>query len=172
MVNILTKSTENLKNINMRNIDDIDKIILSHLIRDAKMSYNLLAQKIGISNAAIYKRIAKMKAQKIIVGSTINIDLKKLGYYTCAFIGIQVLLTKLHSHEQIFNKIKEIPEIIESHHISGKYSLLIKLVARDNEHLKNLIVSKIQSIDGVVSTETFISLEKGFVRNLDVKGLL
>ena len=156
----------------MEKLDNTDKIILSYLIKDAKISYNFLSQKIGISNAAIYKRIDKMKMQKIIVGSTISIDLKKLGYNTCAFIGIQVLLTKLHSHEQIFNKIKEIPEIIESHHISGKYSLLIKLVAKDNEHLKNLIVSKIQSIDGVVSTETFISLEKGFIRNLDIKGLL
>ncbi len=154
------------------NLDEIDKTILSYLIKNAKISYNLLAQKIGISNAAIYKRIDKMKTKKIIVGSTVNIDLKKLGYHTCAFIGIQLLLTKLHSHEEIFNEIKKIPEIIESHHISGKYSLLIKLVAKDNEHLKNLIVSRIQSIDGVVSTETFISLEKGFVRNLDVKGLL
>ncbi len=156
----------------MNRLDDVDKSILSYLLKDAKMSYNLLAQKIGISNAAVYKRIEKMKANKIIVGSTINIDLKKLGYYTCAFIGIQVLLTKIHSHEEIFKQIKDIPEIIESHHISGKYSLLIKLVARDNEHLKNLIVNKIQSIDGVISTETFISLEKGFVRNLEVNGLL
>jgi len=156
----------------MNSLDNIDKLILSYLLKDAKMSYNLLAQKIGISNAAVYKRVERMKVNKIIVGSTINIDLKKLGYYTCAFIGIQVLLTKLHSHEEIFKRIKDIPEIIESHHISGKYSLLIKLVARDNEHLKNLIVSKIQSIDGVVSTETFISLEKGFVRSIDVNGLL
>lgn len=156
----------------MKKLDDINKTILSYLIKDAKISYNLLSQKIGISNAAIYKRINKMKIDKIIVGSTVNIDLKRLGYNTCAFIGIQIILTKVHSHEAIFKQIKEIPEIVESHHISGKYSLLIKLMAKDNEDLKKMIVSKIQSIDGIVSTETFISLEKGFVRNLDVKGLL
>lgn len=156
----------------MKELDRIDKMILAYLIKNAKISYNLLAQKIGISNAAVYNHINKMKAEKIITGSTINIDLKKLGYNTCAFIGIQILLTKPYSHEQIFEKIIDIPEIIESHHISGKYSLLIKLVAKDNKHLKYLIVNKIQSIDGVVSTETFISLEKGFVRNLDINRLL
>lgn len=156
----------------MEFIDDIDKMILSYLIKDAKASSNYIAQKVGISNVAVYKRIDKMKEKKVITGSSVNINLRTLGYNTCAFIGIQVLLTKLHSHDAIFKQISEISEIIESHHISGKYSLLIKLVARDNEHLKNIIVNKIQSIDGVVSTETFISLERGFLRNIDVKGLL
>ena len=72
----------------MELIDDIDKKILSYLIKDAKASYNYIAQKIGVSNVAVYKRVDKLKERKVITGSSVNINLKTLGYNTCAFIGI------------------------------------------------------------------------------------
>jgi len=62
--------------------------------------------------------------------------------------------------------LKSIPEIVELHNITGKYSFLLKIYAKSNEHLKNLLVDKIQSVVEVVGTETFISLEEGFSRSL------
>ena len=87
------------------------------------------------------------------------------GYLTCAFIGIQINLTTTRTHEEVFEKIKQIPEIVECHHITGKYSLLAKIYTRNNEHLKQIIVDKIQSIPEITFTETFISLEEGFMRS-------
>jgi Lrp/AsnC family transcriptional regulator for asnA, asnC and gidA len=87
---------------------------------------------------------------------------------TCAFIGIQINLNTISTHEEVFDRIKKIPEIVECHHITGKYSLLIKIYTRNNEHLKQLIVEKIQSIPEITFTETFISLEEGFTRALPV----
>ena len=87
---------------------------------------------------------------------------------TCAFIGIQVNLTSTSTHNEVFSKIQQIPEIVECHHISGKYSLLVKIYTFNNEHLKQVIVEKIQSIPEISFTETFISLEMGFERELPV----
>jgi Lrp/AsnC family transcriptional regulator for asnA, asnC and gidA len=87
---------------------------------------------------------------------------------TCAYIGIQFNLTSTRTHEQVFQKISQVPEIVECHHISGKFSLLAKLYARNNEHLKQVIVEKIQAIPEISFTETFISLEEGFARQLPI----
>lgn len=92
-----------------------------------------------------------------------------MGYMTCAFIGIQVNLTSTSTHDEVFKKIRQIPEIVECHHISGKYSLLIKIYTHNNEHLKKIIVEQIQSIPEISFTETFISLEEGFDRQLPVR---
>jgi Lrp/AsnC family transcriptional regulator for asnA, asnC and gidA len=102
-------------------------------------------------------------------GSQFILSPRGMGYNTCAYIGIQVNLTSISTHEDVFSKIIRVEEIVECHHITGKYSLLIKIYAHDNEHLKRLIVEKIQSILEVTYTETFLSLEEGFSRQLPIK---
>ncbi len=104
-----------------------------------------------------------------ITGSQFTVDPKGIGYHTCAFVGIQVNLVKETTHQEVFQKISEIPEIVECHHITGKYSLLVKIFTHSNEHLKKILVEKIQSVREITSTETFISLEEGFTRQLPVE---
>jgi len=89
-----------------------------------------------------------------------------MGYPTLAFIGLQMNLETTTTHIDVFNRIKEIPEIVECYDITGKYSLFIKVYAKSNEHLRKIIVGKIQSIKEVTATETFICLEEGFKRQL------
>jgi len=148
--------------------DSLDKRILNILTQNARIPFLEIARKCRVSGAAIHQRIQKMQEAGIISGSQYNIDPKGLGYSTCAFIGIQVNLTTSSSHEEVFYKIKQIPEIVECHHISGKYSLLVKIFTNTNEHLKSVIIDKIQSIPEITFTETFISLEEGFVRQLPI----
>jgi Lrp/AsnC family transcriptional regulator, regulator for asnA, asnC and gidA len=116
----------------------------------------------------VHQRIKKMKEAGIISGSQLVFNHKSMGYLTCAFIGIQVNLTSTSTHNEVFNKIRQIPEIVECHHISGKYSLLIKIITRNNEHLKQVIVEQIQAIPEISFTETFISLQEGFSRQLPI----
>lgn len=149
-------------------IDSIDKKILETLAENARMPFLELARLCGISGAAVHQRVQKLQDANVINGSHFFLNPKGLGYFTCAFIGIQVNLTPTSTHEQVFQKIKEIPEIVECHHISGKYSLFVKVQTKNNEHLKKVIVEKIQTIKEVTATETFISLEEGFVRQLPV----
>lgn len=150
-------------------LDSLDKRILTLLSDDARMPYLEVARKCKVSGAAIHQRIQKMQEAGVITGSQVNVSTRKIGYQTCAFIGIQVNLLAHSTHNEVFEKISQIPEIVEAHHITGKYSLLLKILTRNNEHLKQIIVEKIQSIPEIVATETFISLEEGFVRQLPVE---
>ncbi|HPD64624.1 MAG TPA: Lrp/AsnC ligand binding domain-containing protein [Bacteroidia bacterium] len=148
--------------------DNTDVKILNLLMKDARMPFTQIAKKCRISGAAVHQRFQKLRQTGIISGSTVTISPKSMGYMTCAFIGIQVNLTTSTTHDQVFQKISEIAEIVECHHITGKYSLLVKIFAKNNEHLKKIIVEKIQSVPEIISTETFISLEEGFIRALPV----
>lgn len=150
-------------------LDSLDKRILTLLSGNARTPFLEVARKCGVSGAAIHQRVNKMIEEKVILGSELNIDPKGLGYHTCAFIGIRVNLTKQTTHQEVFQRIMEIPEIVECHHITGKYSLLVKIYTRNNEHLKQILVEKIQSILEITSTETFIALEEGFSRQLPVE---
>jgi len=110
-----------------------------------------------------------MIEEGVISGSQFIVNPKGIGYHTCAFVGIQVNLVRETTHQEVFQKISEIPEIVECHHITGKYSLLVKIFTQSNEHLKKILVEKIQSVREITSTETFISLEEGFIRQLPVE---
>jgi Lrp/AsnC family transcriptional regulator, regulator for asnA, asnC and gidA len=149
-------------------IDSTDKKILEILSANARMPFLEVARVCGISGAAVHQRVQKLMDAGILDGSQFCLNPKGLGYFTCAFIGIQVNLMSTSTHEQVFQAIKKIPEILECHHISGKYSLFVKVFTKNNEHLKKIIVERIQTIPEVTATETFISLQEGFVRQLPI----
>ena len=149
-------------------IDSLDKRILSFLTKDARTPYLEIARKCNVSGAAIHQRVNQMISDRVVSGSHFNVDPKGLGYGTCAFIGLVINLISTTTHEVVFKKITQIPEIVECHHVTGKYSLFVKIYAKDNEHLRKLITDKIQSIPEITTTETFISLEVGFQRQLVV----
>lgn len=150
-------------------LDSLDQRILKMLTQNARVPYLEIARACKVSGAAIHQRIHRMIDAKVISGSQFNLNPKGMGYLTCAFIGLQVNLTSSSTHEDVFSKINEISEIVECHHITGKFSLLIKIYAHDNEHLKKIIVEKVQSILEITNTETFLSLEEGFTRQLPIE---
>lgn len=150
-------------------LDSLDRRILNLLMKNARTPFLEVARKCGVSGAAIHQRVQKMTEEGIISGTQVIVDPSKIQFQTCAFIGIQVNLRHEKTHEEVFETIKQIPEIVECHHITGKYSLLLKIYTRSNEHLKQILVEKIQSIREITSTETFISLEEGFLRQLPVE---
>ena len=150
-------------------LDELDRRILDYLMKDARTSFLEIARNCKVSGAAIHQRVQKLKESGIWQGTQVQLSPRGMGYMTCAFIGIQVNLTATSTHEEVFRKISQIPEIVECHHISGKYSLLIKIYTHNNEHLKKIIVEQIQSIPEISFTETFISLEEGFDRQLPAR---
>ncbi|MBU1101486.1 MAG: Lrp/AsnC ligand binding domain-containing protein [Bacteroidetes bacterium] len=160
---------ENVLAKNNFQIDSLDKKILNILSKNAKTPFLEIARVCGVSGAAIHQRIQKLEESGIITGSHYHVGIKALGYHTCAYIGIQVNLSSTNTHEEVFERILQIKEIVECHNITGKYSLLLKVYAHSNEHLKNIIVDEIQSIKDITATETFISLEEGFTRQLPIE---
>jgi|TARA_B110000263_G_C15292772_1_gene504153 Lrp/AsnC family transcriptional regulator for asnA, asnC and gidA len=154
-------------NKNTIEIDGIDKIILKALMKDARIPILILSKKTGISGAAVHQRIKKLEKSGVISGSQINIESKSLGFKTLAFIG--VYLDKAIKNNEAVKKIEEIPEIIECHYTTGNWSVFVKILCHDNEHLMELIKNKIQPIDGISRTETFISLQQQIIRQIQLQ---
>ena len=139
-------------------VDKIDKIILKGLIKNARISIMQLSKLAGISGAAVHQRLKKLENSNLITGSKISLNAKLLGFKTIAFVG--VFLDKAMVNTEAVKKLDEIPEILECHYTTGNWSIFLKILCRDNEHLMNILNKKIQTIKGVSRTETFISLNQ------------
>jgi Lrp/AsnC family transcriptional regulator for asnA, asnC and gidA len=147
-------------------IDGIDKEILRDLMGDARKPILQIANKIGVSGAAIHQRLKKLEDAGVISGSKFIINNKVLGYKTMAFIG--VYLEKAANNSVAVKELRKIPEVLECHYTTGNWSILIKIICKDNEHLMQLLNTKIQPIDGVSRTETFISLDQQIERQIQL----
>lgn len=147
-------------------LDGIDKEILKHLMEDARKPILKIANEIGISGAAIHQRLRKLEQNDVIEGSKFIINTKTLGFNTLAFVGI--FLDKASQNPEVVKKLKAIPEVLECHYTTGNWSILIKIICLDNENLMHLLNSKIQPIDGISRTETFISLEQQIQRQIQL----
>jgi Lrp/AsnC family transcriptional regulator for asnA, asnC and gidA len=147
-------------------IDGIDKKILRALMHDARTPILEIARNVGISGAAIHQRLRKLEKSGLISGSKFVINPKVLGYTTMAFIGIY--LDKAISNPEAVRQLKRIPEVLECHYTTGNWSILIKVLCKDNAHLMHLLNKEIQAISGVSRTETFISLEQQIDRQIKI----
>ncbi len=147
-------------------IDGIDKRILRHLMQDARKPILEIARDIGISGAAIHQRLRKLEKSGLIAGSKFVINPKALGYRTMAYIGIY--LDKAMSNPIAVKELQKIPEVLECHYTTGDWSILIKVLCKDNEHLMQVLNRKIQQIEGVSRTETFISLAQQIDRQISI----
>lgn len=149
-----------------KEIDGIDKEILRFLMDDARKPVLQIANKIGISGAAIHQRLRKLEQSGVISGSKFIINHKVLGYNTMAFVG--VYLDKAARNPEAVKDLRKIPEVLECHYTTGNWSILIKVICKNNEHLMQLLNTKIQAIEGVSRTETFISLDQQIERQIQV----
>ena len=147
-------------------IDGIDKKILRALMTDARTPILEIARMVGISGAAIHQRLRKLEKSGLISGSKFVINPKVLGYTTMAYIG--VFLDKAISNPEAVKQLKKIPEVLECHYTTGNWSIFIKVLCKDNEHLMHVLNRDIQSITGVSRTETFISLDQQIERQIKI----
>ena len=149
-------------------LDGLDKKILSLVAENARMPFLEVARECNVSGAAIHQRIQKLMNLGVIKGSEFVIDTYKIGYQTCAFLG--VVLKDLSYVPNVIESMKQIPEIVECHYSTGKYAMFIKVYAKDNKDLLHIILDKIAEIPGVLTTETFqVSLDEIFSRKLKIE---
>jgi Lrp/AsnC family transcriptional regulator for asnA, asnC and gidA len=150
-------------------VDELDFRILSKLVINADQPYTEIAKELFVSGGTIHVRIKKLKKMGIIKRSVLDIDYHKLGYDVTAFLGIY--LEKSSLYDSVASILNTIPEIIDAHYTTGNYSIFAKIICRDTKHLKEILTERIQSIDGVQRTETFISLQESISRPLQIPGL-
>jgi Lrp/AsnC family transcriptional regulator for asnA, asnC and gidA len=148
-------------------IDQTDQKILSFLVKNARMPFLEIARECGVSGAAIHQRVKRLEANGVITGSRLLVKPQALGLNVCAFISIS--LSEANKYSEVIASLKKIPEIVECHFVTGKYAILIKVYCFDNDHLMEIILSTIQNIQYIQSTETMISLDEAIERQVWVK---
>ncbi|MCQ2177602.1 MAG: Lrp/AsnC ligand binding domain-containing protein [Bacteroidales bacterium] len=148
-------------------IDETDRKILSFLANNARMPFLEIARECKISGAAVHQRVRKMETSGIITGSRMLITPSAVGLEVCAFVALE--LSENNKYPEVINALKHIPEIVECHFITGKAALFLKVYCFNNDHLMEILLNTIQRIPYVKSTDTLISLDEAFQRQVWVK---
>jgi Lrp/AsnC family transcriptional regulator, regulator for asnA, asnC and gidA len=147
-------------------IDNLDRKILSIIKKNARTPFLEVGRECNVSGAAIHQRVQRLIKFGVITGSEFTLDPNKIGYHTCAYIGIY--LEKASYYNEVVKQLEQMPEITECHYTTGNYAIFIKIFTKNNEHLKHILSDQLQAISGIARTETFISLEESFRRQLPV----
>ena len=150
----------------MEKIDKLDKQIMEIISANARIPFKDVAAVCGVSRAAIHQRVQRLIDTNVIIGSGYVINPKSLGYKTCTYVGIR--LEKGSMYGRVVSELDKIPEIVECHYTTGPYTMMVKLYARDNEQLMDLLNRKIQGIAGVDSPETLISLVQSIKKEVPI----
>lgn len=150
----------------MDKIDNLDKKILSILSKNARIPFKDVAAECGVSRAAIHQRVQHLIQGGVITGSGFDVNPKSVGYTTCTYVGMN--LERGNMYKDVVKQLIEIPEIVECHFTTGPYTMLLKVYARDNEQLMDLLNRRIQGITGVDSTETLISLDQSIKKEVPI----
>ena len=146
-------------------LDDIDKAIIHMLMDNAKTSLALISKNVGISTTAVHQRIKKLENAGIMENSISFLNPKKIGYKVVSYIGL--FLEQPSHYQDAIKALKDVNEVVEAHYTTGNYTIFLKVLCRDNDHLME-ILNKLQKLKGVTRTETFISLEQSINRQLKV----
>jgi len=145
-------------------LDNIDHQILELLTEDAFTPYTEIARKVHVAPGTVHVRMRKMEQAGVVKKPQLQVDLGALGWDVTAFIG--VFLQKSEDYGKVVKELQKIPEVLSCHYITGTYSLFLKITCRDTRHLRDVLSDRIQKINGISRTETLISLEESFNRQL------
>lgn len=145
-------------------IDNTDVKILNILSQDAFTPFTEIAKKVHVAPGTVHVRMKKMEEAGIIRPPQLQINFSGLGWDITAFIG--VFLTKSDVYFKVIRELQKIPEVLSCHYTTGTYSLFLKVQCKDTKHLRDVLSERIQKIDGISRTETLVSLEESFSRQL------
>ena len=150
------------------NLDLLDKKILRLIAGDARIPFLEVARSCNVSGAAIHQRIQKLTNLGILKGSQFIVDPEKVGYETCAYVGLY--LQNPAKFDDVVEELKKIPEVVECHYTTGGFDMFIKIYARNNPHLLNIIHDKLQPL-GLSRSETVISFNAAINRQIPISEL-
>ena len=152
----------------IQKLDNLDKQILRMVSEDARVPFLEVARACNVSGAAIHQRIAKLTSMGVLQGSQFVINPEKIGYETCAYMGLN--LKNPENFDRVLEELKKIPEGTECHYTTGNFDMFIKIYAKNNHHLLTMIHDRLQPL-GLSSSQTLISFHSAFERQLPVTSL-
>ncbi len=146
-------------------LDALDRKILKMIAENARIAFLEVARECNVSGAAIHQRIQKLTRVGVIKGTQFQFDPEKMGYETCAYIGL--FLKDPSSFDDVVEKLEKIPQVVECHYTTGGYDLFIKIYAKNNHDLLTIIHDKLQPL-GLARSETIISFKEAIKRQAQV----
>ena len=149
-----------------KNLDQLDLQIIQTMMLDGEISYADLGKQLFVSGGTIHVRIKKLEELGVVKGKKLSVDLKELGYDVIAFIGIY--LEKSSLYDSVAKELKKVPQIVRLNYTTGNYSMFAEIVCKDIQQLRYVLHDELQKIKGIERTETFISLEESFSRNVRI----
>jgi len=147
-------------------LDATDRRILQELTIDARQPFSKIAEKLKVSNSLVHQRVKKLKEVGILGDASFRVNPESLGFETCAFVQIRIRQAKFM--KSVVEKLTSVREIVECANIAGRFAIIVKIYAANNSHLRDVVYESIQNIDGVEETNTVVSFETNFIRNIDV----
>ncbi len=147
-------------------LDNMDLRIIQALSEDARIPFSQLAERLNVSNSFVHQRFRKIRQTGVLKEAVFQLDPVVLGYETCAYT--QIILTHARHHKRVEDELQKIPQIVECVNIAGRYALMVKIYAFNNKHLRDIVYEQIQPIEGVEETNTVVSFETTFNRNVPV----
>lgn len=149
-------------------IDSVDRAILGYLLQDSRMAFTEIAKNLLVSPGTIHQRMKKMEDAGIVEKATLRMNPGLLGFDIVAFLGLH--LSK-GAYDHVIAELKKVDEVVEAHYTTGAYGIFMKMVCKNTAHLREVLKTKIQAIEGIEKTETMISMEAGIDRGLSLKTL-
>ncbi|MEA5126706.1 MAG: Lrp/AsnC ligand binding domain-containing protein [Proteiniphilum sp.] len=147
-------------------LDELDEKILRMIVDNARIPFLEVARACGVSGAAIHQRVQKLAGIGVIKGSEFLLDAEKIGYETCAYVGI--FLTSPSTFEYVVTELEKIPEVVECYYTTGQYDLLVKVFAKNNKDLLRIIHDELQPL-GLSRTETMMCFKEGFRKKIPIQ---
>ena len=147
-------------------IDKLDRQILSILMKDAKIPYTDIAKKLFVSGGTVHVRMRKLEQMGVVKEANLKVDHAKLGFDIVSFLGIYLIKSSMY--ESVIEQLRQIPEVVGAHYTTGNYSIFAKIICRDTDHLRRVLSEKVQEIEGIQRTETFISLDESINRPIHI----
>lgn len=146
-------------------LDALDVQILKMIAGNARVPFLEVARVCNVSGAAIHQRIQKLMSQGVIKGSEYVLNPEKVGYETCAYVGL--FLRNPEQFDEVVQELEKIPEVVECHFTTGSYDMFLKIYARNNHHLLSIIHDKLQPL-GLSRSETIISFHEAIKRQFPI----
>lgn len=147
-------------------LDKLDLQIIQHMMENAEISYADLGKKLFVSGGTIHVRIKKLQKDGVVKGNRLNANLKLLGYDVIAFIGIYLKESSLY--DSVAKELYKMKEVVRLNYTTGNYSMFAEIVCKDITQLREVLHERLQKIKGIERTETLISLEESFSRNVKI----
>jgi Lrp/AsnC family transcriptional regulator for asnA, asnC and gidA len=150
-------------------IDTLDRQILTILLNEARTPFIEIARTLSVSGGTIHQRVDRMKASGLIKGSSLSLDLTILGFDVTVFLGIHLVSSK--ATNRVIRKLEELSEVVEAYYTTGNYALLVKVHTKNIKNFHEFLINKLQAIDEIQATESFISLSQPINRSISSKEL-